>query len=93
MNAYCPNEEERKNPLVSPIFGDLHGFPPSLVITSQFDILRNGGLAFAKKLDESGIPVKYICIQSAAHGFFTDPSIKLSNITHNSIADFLKYFL
>lgn len=93
MTAYCPNEDERKNPLVSPIFGDLHDFPPSLIITSQFDILRNGGLAFAKKLDECGIPVRYICIQTAAHGFFTDPSIKLSNIAHNYIAEFLKLFM
>lgn len=93
MNAYCPNEDERKNPLVSPLFGDLHNFPPSLVITSQFDILRNGGLAFAKKLNESGVPVRYICMKTAAHGFFTDPSIRLSEIAHNYIDDFLKYFV
>lgn len=48
-DAYIPDIETRKDPLYFPIIGDISSFPPSLVITSQFDILRSEGLAFAKK--------------------------------------------
>lgn len=94
IECYCPDQETRKSPLASPINGDLHKFPPTLVVTSQFDILRNEGLAFAKKLDESGVVVRYICLESAEHGFLNHPGLKkIENICHSYISDFLKYFI
>lgn len=93
IDAYCPDVEMRKDPLVSPIFGDLNGFPPSLVITSQFDILRDEGLAFAKKLDESGVPVKYVCLETANYGFLARPELKkLFDVSESNIIDFIKLF-
>lgn len=94
IECYCPDPEWRKSPLASPILGDLHPFPPTLVITSQFDILRNEGLAFAKKLDESGVKVRYICMESAEHGFLNHPGLKkLENICHSHISNFLNSFI
>lgn len=94
IDAYCPDIQMRKSPLVSPIFGDLTGFPPSLVVTSQFDILRNEGLAFAKKLDECGVPVRYVCLESAGHGFLARPELKkLFAISEDHINDFLSLFV
>ncbi|KAK8839335.1 hypothetical protein M9Y10_032270 [Tritrichomonas musculus] len=96
IDAYVPDVEMRKDPLYSPNFGDLRYFPPSLVITSQFDVLRSEGLAFAKKLDESGVPVRYICMKSAEHGFFATAGIhieKLTNIGLAYIEEFLKIFI
>ena len=93
IEAYCPDVELRKSPFVSPIFGDLGGFPPSLVVTSQFDILRNEGLAFARKLDEAGVKVRYVCIESAGHGFLARPELKkLFDLSVKLIDDFLSLF-
>lgn len=95
-DAYIPDVEMRKDPLYSPILGDISSFPPSLIITSQFDVLRSEGHAFAKKLDESGVPVKYICMKSAEHGFFSTGGIHIQNLTDVGISiidDFLKIFI
>lgn len=96
IDCYVPDVEMRKDPLYSPNFGDLSYFPPSLVITSQFDVLRSEGLAFAKKLDESGVPVRYICMKSAEHGFFATQGIHMEALTEiglSHIDEFLKLFL
>lgn len=95
-DAYIPDIETRKDPLYSPILGDISSFPPSLVITSQFDVLRSEGLAFAKKLDESGVPVRYICMKTAQHGFFSTGGVHIENLTEvglSHIEDFLKIFI
>lgn len=93
IEAYCPEVEMRKSPLVSPIFGSLDNFPPSLVITSQFDILRNEGFKFAQKLDEAGVKVRYKCIESAQHGFLAIPQLsKLFDDSVSLISVFLALF-
>jgi acetyl esterase len=57
-------------PRLSPLFGEDFGKqPPSVVITTEYDILRDGGLAYAAKLKEYGVPVKHLHYPSLMHGF------------------------
>ncbi len=51
-DCYAPGEEA--NPLVSPIFGDLTGFPPSLIYVGGDEILRSDSEMLASKLEEGG---------------------------------------
>jgi acetyl esterase/lipase len=41
-------------PRFSPLHGDPKGFPPALLLSSQFDVLRDDDLAFARKIDAAG---------------------------------------
>lgn len=60
----------RKRPDVSPLFeADFSGLPPALVYTAGFDPLRDEGIAYAKRLEESAIPVRHHCFRSLIHGF------------------------
>jgi acetyl esterase len=66
--AYCPDTAQWGLPLVSPIYGDMAAFPPALVVTTQFDGLRDQGRALAKKIEAAGRPVRYKCLRGTIHG-------------------------
>lgn len=58
------------DPLVSPIkIADLTGMPRALVITAEFDPLRDEGEAFAKRLSQANVEVKLKRYEGATHGF------------------------
>lgn len=47
----------------------LAGLPPTIVDTAGFDVLRDVGAGFARRLDECGVPVRYRNRSSLVHGF------------------------
>jgi len=60
----------RREPDASPLLtGDFAGMPPALVYTAGFDPLRDEGNAYADRLREAGVPVRYHCFESLVHGF------------------------
>jgi acetyl esterase len=48
---------------------DLTGFPPALVMTAEFDPLRDEGLAFADQLARAGVTVEHVHAKDQMHGF------------------------
>lgn len=69
-NAYLPDEKERKKHTVSPLFASLDqlkGLPSALVITNEWDVLRDEGEAYAHKLIEAGVRVTAVRLLGTIH--------------------------
>jgi acetyl esterase len=69
-DAYAPDPATRRDPLVSPVLAaDLTGLAPALVITAEYDTLRDEADAYAKALEAAGVAVTHRVFQGADHAF------------------------
>ena len=71
VDHYLTADHDPKDPVVSPLYVDrCDGLPPALVITAEFDPLRDEGEAYASRLREAGVAVEAVRFDGQVHGFF-----------------------
>lgn len=74
LDLYVKNDEDKLNPYVAPILAtDLKNQPDTLIITAEYDPLRDEGEAYGEKLESFGNNVEMHRISNAIHGFFSTP--------------------
>jgi acetyl esterase len=67
--AYLVGDEDRADPRLSPLKGDMTGLPPTVITTAGFDPLRDQGEAYAHALKDAGVRVEHIFEPNLVHGY------------------------
>ncbi len=97
VNHYMNNDADRKNMKASPMIASdelLKRMPPAIVITAEFDPLRDEGEAFGKRLVENGVSATITRYNGAFHGFFNMITILAdAQSAHAQAATLLKKYL
>jgi acetyl esterase len=69
-DQYLPTEAWGAHPYASPMRAtDVAGIAPAVVVTAEYDPLRDEGRDYADRLATAGVPVTYRCYDGMIHGF------------------------
>lgn len=83
-DQYAPNAADKALDTVSILnasIDDLRSMPPTLLVTAEFDVLRDEGEAYAKKLTQAGVPVTATRYLGTIHGFAANNALAVTPAT------------
>jgi acetyl esterase len=76
IRMYIREESDLYNPLFAPLMAeDLSKLPQAIVITAEYDPLRDQGEAYAYRLMQSGVPTLSLRVNGMIHAFLGSPRV------------------
>jgi monoterpene epsilon-lactone hydrolase len=78
-----------KDPLLSPVYGDLNGFPPTILTTGTRDLLLSNTVRVHRKLRQAGVESTLQVFEGQSHAqYYRDPTAPESREAFEEIARF-----
>ncbi|WP_426143274.1 alpha/beta hydrolase [Pseudomonas sp. DWP3-1-2] len=77
------DDEQRRQPPLSPLYGDFTDFPPALMFVGELDPLRDDTLDIARRWIKSA-PVEVHLLPSCPHGFIHFPTAMAESVLAHS---------
>lgn len=81
-------QSDPKDPVLSPIYGDLHGLPPTLFVTSTRDLLLSGTVNLHRAYLNAGVDAHLVVYDALTHAFWYDPHMPEAIEANHIMADF-----
>jgi monoterpene epsilon-lactone hydrolase len=83
-----PGNADRKDPVLSPIFADLTGMPPTLLVSSTRDLLLSDTAMFHRALLQAGVDAKLVVFEALPHAFWYNFQLPETKEALDLMADF-----
>ncbi len=61
------NGHDLKDPQLSPIYGDMHGFPPTILTSGTRDLFLSNTVRVHRKLRDASVPADLIVFEGMSH--------------------------
>jgi acetyl esterase len=92
MDLVLDKPGDADNPYISPVRAlDVSGVPAAMVITAGNDPLRDEGNAYAKRLEEAGVPVLLLENPTMIHGFlWMSGVVDHANTVYGQIGEYVR---
>ena len=81
---------DRKDPVLSPLYADLGGFPPTLFITSTRDLLLSGTTVLHRAFLRAGVDAQLVVFEALPHAFWNDPHLPETKEANEIMARFFE---
>lgn len=77
------------DPVLSPVYANLHGLPPTLFVTATRDQLLSGTVNLHRAFLRNGVNARLVVFDALQHAFWYDPSLPESIEATHIMAEFL----
>jgi epsilon-lactone hydrolase len=77
-----------KDPVLSPLYADLHGMPPTLFLTSTRDMMLSGTAILHRAFLRGGVDARLAVFEALNHGFWYEANLPESKEADEMIAHF-----
>jgi acetyl esterase/lipase len=87
-DPYYVASTDPQDPVLSPIYSDLHGLPPTLFVTSGRDLLLSGTANLHRAYLNAGVDAHLVVYDALPHAFWYDPMLPEAIEANHIMADF-----
>lgn len=92
-DPYYVAKTDPRDPILSPVYGDLHGLPPTLFVTSGRDLLLSGTINLHRAYLNAGVDARLVVFDALPHAFWYDPLLPEAIEANHMMAGFFVKWL